>query len=114
VRLSKDGGVNWLDLSGILAVTDPWARFQVAVPADYRTNGVRVAVQSYAASYDLDSTFFVDAFGVGDEPPGAPILVSPAGGATVTVVRPTLAVTNAVDSQSDPLTYSFEFTRTPI
>jgi len=108
VRLSKDGGVNWLDLSGILAVTDPWARFQVAVPADYRTNGVRVAVQSYAASYDLDSTFFVDAFGVGDEPPGAPILVSPAGGATVTVVRPTLAVTNAVDSQSDPLTYSFE------
>jgi hypothetical protein len=108
VRLSKDGGVTWLDLSGILAVTDPWARFQVAVPADYRTNGVRVAVQSYAASYDLDSTFFLDALGVGDEPPGAPVPLSPADGATVTVVRPTLVVTNAVDSQSDPLTYSFE------
>ncbi|MFA6632624.1 MAG: hypothetical protein WCU90_10015, partial [Kiritimatiellia bacterium] len=108
VRLSKDGGVTWLDLSGILAVTDPWARFQYTVPADYRTNGVRVAVQSYAATYDLDSTFFLDVFGVGDEPPGAPVPVSPAHGATVTVVRPTLVVTNAVDSQSDPLTYSFE------
>ena len=35
-------------------------------------------------------------------------LVSPKGGVTVTVVRPALVVTNAVDTQSDPLTYSFE------
>jgi hypothetical protein len=70
---------------------------------------VRLAEQSYNGySGDLDSRFFIDAVGLGGEPPGAPIPASPADGATVTVVRPTLAVTNAVDSQSDPLTYSFE------
>ncbi len=108
LRLSKDGGATWLDLSGIIAVEEEWTRFQYAVPAEYRTNGIRVAIQSYAYSSDLDSAFYIDSFGVGEEIPGAPAPVSPVDGATVSVYRPVLTVTNAVDTQTDPLTYAFE------
>ncbi len=79
------------------------------MPADYRTNGVRLAVQSYNGyTADLDSQFFIDVVGLGDEPPGAPVPLAPSNGATVTILRPTLTVANAIDSQTDPLTYSFE------
>ena len=108
VRLSKDGGVNWHDLSGALNVADTWGRFQYAVPADYRTAGVRIAVSSYAHRYDLDSQFYIDAFGIGGAAPGAPVPLTPADGATVTMLRPALVVENAVDNQSDLLTYRFE------
>ncbi len=108
VRLSKDGGVNWHDISGYLAVVDTWGRFQYAVPADYRTAGVRIAVSSYAHRYDLDSQFYIDAFGIGGAAPGAPVPLTPADGATVTLLRPALVVENAVDNQSDLLTYRFE------
>jgi hypothetical protein len=108
VQISKDGGINWLDISGILDITELWGRFQYEVPVDYRVDGLRLAVKSYTYYYDLDSKFFLDMVGIGDEPPGAPLPFTPANNATVTVLRPTLAVTNAIDLQSDLLTYSFE------
>ena len=108
VKLSKDGGLNWLDLSGIIAATETWTRFQYAIPAEYRTAGVRLAVESYASRYDLDSKLFIDALGIGGEAPGAPVPAAPTYGAIVAALRPQLVVTNASDAQSDALTYSFE------
>ena len=39
--------------------------------------------------------------------PGAPSLVSPIGGTTVTTHTPELVLANAVDPETDPLTYGF-------
>ncbi len=41
-------------------------------------------------------------------PPAAPLLDSPALGARVSTLQPTLAVQNAVDAEGDALTYEFE------
>jgi subtilase family serine protease/flagellar hook assembly protein FlgD len=43
-----------------------------------------------------------------NEEPGAPTLVAPASGATVSTPAPTLVVANAADPDLDPLTYEFE------
>jgi hypothetical protein len=108
VRLSKDGGLTWLDLSGVLAVVSGWTRFQYTVPAPYCLNNIRLQLRSYAYAYELEKAFYVDAIGIGVQTPGVPILATPAQGMTVTVLRPMLTVTNAIDYQSDPLTYHFE------
>ncbi|MBN2685867.1 MAG: choice-of-anchor J domain-containing protein, partial [Pontiellaceae bacterium] len=108
VRLSKDGGSSWVDVSGTIAVSQDWTRFQYDVPADYCTNGIRVAIRSYAYYSDLESAFFLDAVGVGGVVPGAPVAVSPLAGATVSDLLPVLTVQNSDDYQSDPLTYRFE------
>ena len=107
VRISKNGGMTWLDLSGNIPVGTAWTRFQYAVPSEYRTNGVRVAVQSYNP-YDYECRLLIDAFGVGAETPGEPMLLTPGPSASVSEQRPLLTVMNAVDSQADALTYSFE------
>jgi flagellar hook assembly protein FlgD/Tol biopolymer transport system component len=44
----------------------------------------------------------------GNDAPGAPGLVAPAMGSSVTTLTPTLTVTNAVDPDSSVLTYEFE------
>jgi hypothetical protein len=51
------------------------------------------------------ASFFVN---TANDPPGAPSISSPANGAKVPNLRPTLQVTNAVDPDRDPLVYEFE------
>jgi subtilase family serine protease len=51
------------------------------------------------------ASFFVN---IANDPPSAPVLVSPASGASVALLQPELAVTNAVDPEGVPLTYQFE------
>ncbi len=108
VRLSKDGGLTWYDLTGSMAVASGWARFQYTIPTDYCTNGIRLQVRSYAYGAELEKSFHLDAVGIGGQTPSAPMLASPVNGETVPVLRPTLTVRNAVDYQSDPLSYRFE------
>jgi subtilase family serine protease/fibronectin type 3 domain-containing protein len=50
-------------------------------------------------------TFFVN---LANDPPGAPILVDPVDGRTVTTATPTLRLTNTTDADQDALTYEFE------
>jgi fibronectin type 3 domain-containing protein/flagellar hook assembly protein FlgD len=53
------------------------------------------------------STFFVN---VANDPPGAPVPLSPTGGIAVGTRTPELRVQNAVDLDGDALTYEFEVT----
>jgi hypothetical protein len=54
----------------------------------------------------VDDVFFLDG-GSGNEAPGAPLLVGPPDGAMGQPSQPTLMVSNAIDPESDPLTYTF-------
>jgi hypothetical protein len=51
---------------------------------------------------------WLDKVGIGGIMPGAPTLASPLNASLVTALRPTLAVTNAVQAENYPLTYNFE------
>src|SRR5258706_12517619 len=50
-------------------------------------------------------SFFVN---LGNDPPSAPILMSPVDGQVVTTATPTLRLHNSVDPDGDALTYEFE------
>ncbi len=107
VQVSTDGGTNWQDLMDI----DPtwssadWVRMQVPLDAYLVSNlRLRFVVTGYYGSSEI----FLDNIGVGPQTPAAPTPSSPAVGSDVTDLYPTLVVNNAVDYQSDPLTYEFE------
>ena len=51
---------------------------------------------------------FLDNISIGEQTPAAPTLNSPAMGNSEPTVRPTLTVDNAVEYQSDPLTYHYQ------
>ncbi len=108
-QASTDGGVGWSDLAGLNYNWDQnWTRFQVPLNSyTNRTIRLRFIVWSeYGTAPDQD--LFLDNIGIGEPAPGAPTLAAPANLASVTIVRPTLAVTNAVDFQGDALAYRFE------
>ena len=56
------------------------------------------------SSWTPIASFLVDA---ANEPPAAPVPDSPAPGARVATLQPTLVVVNAADPELDPLTYDF-------
>jgi hypothetical protein len=68
VRLSRNGGLNWLDLSGHIARDAQWTRYQYAVPADYRVAGVRLAVTTYTY-YEVEAKLQIDKLTVEEAPP---------------------------------------------
>jgi len=111
VQISTNSGTAWTELSAFnlsYGFNSAWTRKQASLLA-YR--GTNVRLRCFTSSYwnsAPSSDFFVDNFGIGDGAPGAPSLLSPAMFDSVGVLRPTLVVGSAVDSQSDPLTYRFE------
>jgi bacillopeptidase F (M6 metalloprotease family)/fibronectin type 3 domain-containing protein len=109
VQLSNNGGRTWTDISGDMdAKPGLWKQFQFAVPAAFQVDGVRLRLRAYTHSSDRATQFFVDRLAIGEVIPSAPIPQSPADGAVVSVLSPTLTVINAVDIMDDNGSYEFE------
>jgi hypothetical protein len=111
VQVSTDGGVAWVDLTALnqdTGFSSEWVRRQVSLQ-DYtnRTVRLRFVVYSYWGAAPA-SEILIDQIGLGEPAPGAPTLVAPAQSDTVADVRPLLVAGNAIEYQSDPLTYRFE------
>jgi hypothetical protein len=110
VQASTDGGLNWADLP---AGQDhdwnsDWTRRQVSL-ASYTNQTIRLRFLTYGIwSTAPDEDVFLDNIGIGEDAPGAPTLNAPLSSSLVEYVRPTLVVNNAIDYQSEPVTYQFE------
>jgi hypothetical protein len=75
----------------------------------YNNQTIRLRLVTYEFNGGApDSDIWVDNIGIGDPPPGPPSLNAPEQLSSVSVLRPTLVVNNAIDYQSDPLSYRFE------
>ena len=111
LQYSQDDGVTWPELSAANLDagfdTSVWQRKQVPL-ASLGGRTVRLRFISYSDAYARASDIFLDNIGIGEPAPAAPVLVSPVAGALVPDVRPLLTLQNAIDVQSDPLTYRFE------
>ena len=111
VQISTDGGVSWTDLSALNqdnGFSSDWAHRQISLQA-YTNHTVRLRFNVYSYNgYAPASEIAIDQAGIGEPAPGAPSLVAPAQFDSVTEVRPMLKAGNAIDFQSDPLTYRFE------
>ncbi len=104
-----DAGLSTLAASsGVLAETPGNTTW--TVPVALSENGTyywraRAFDGAIASGWSDASSFFVN---TANDAPGAPVLSSPAEGSTVATLNPLLAVTNAVDPDSDNLTYDVE------
>ena len=109
-QVSADGGINWTDLSAgnvDYPFNATWTRKQISLAA-YTNQTIRLRFYTACDWRAPEEDLFLDNIGVGEPAPGAPSLVSPVPLSSVTVVRPLLVVSNAIDYQSDPLSYRFE------
>jgi hypothetical protein len=109
-QVSTNGGVGWVDVHAQNYYWDQadWLKVQVSLSA-YRRADVRVRFASWSVEGTSPATdIYIDRIGVGEQPPGAPVLASPVNFASINDRQPLLVVTNATDPQSDPLTYRFE------
>jgi hypothetical protein len=110
-QVSTNSGLNWMDLTALNLNYDwssDWVRQQVSLAA-YTNQSVRLRFLSYnTVGSAPDQDIFLDNVGIGEPSPGAPTLSAPVQLSSVSVVRPTLVVTNALDYQGDPLFYRFE------
>jgi hypothetical protein len=109
-QVSTNGGITWQDLGEIYIHDNQslpdWVRMQTSL-SGYLVDNLRLRFRVYG-NYGGDSNIFLDNIAVGEQTPAAPTLNSPAWGADEATVRPTLVVDNAVDFQSDPMTYHFQ------
>jgi len=118
IDISNDNGTTWpanLVLVGDVTHTAQWRILQVNVEEHLAlTSQMRLRVQAADGTSTgdiieggLDDVFLYDR-GDGNNPPSAPLLVSPPEGASGLPPTPTLIVANAVDPEGDPLTYGFQ------
>lgn len=107
--MSQDDGVSWGDVAGTPVgegtITDRLC-YQVSL-SDYDGSIIRLRYKAYAY-YDNGVSLMIGDIGMGEPEPSAPILAAPYNYESVTLPRPTLSVTNAVDFQGDSLEYEFE------
>jgi hypothetical protein len=118
IDVSNDGGASWpanLVFVGDVTHTAEWRNLQVNLEEHIALTSqmlVRVQAADGIATGDIieggvDDVFLYDR-GDGNNPPSAPVLVSPPEGASGQPPTPTLIVANAVDPEGDPLTYGFQ------
>jgi hypothetical protein len=85
-----------------------WVREQASLSA-YVNQTLRLRLLSFEyGGRAPDSDIFLDNIGIGDPVPGAPSLNAPTQLSSVSVLRPTLVVNNAIDYQNNLLSYRFE------
>ncbi|MBK1828081.1 fibronectin type III domain-containing protein, partial [Haloferula rosea] len=111
VQLSTDGGLTWGDLSSLnlnYTYDQPDWRFLQVSLAPWMGQQVRLSFVTSGSNNQPTSNILIDSIGIGEEPPGAPSPLSPIDQNIVPELRPILTTVNAVDPQSDPLTYRFE------
>ena len=109
VQVSTDAGTTWQDLTDLSINynwdSSDWLRMQTTL-GSYLVSDLRLR---FVLTGDYGGAqIFLDNIGIGPGTPTAPTLNAPAQGANVTEVFPELVVDNAVDFQSDPLTYEFQ------
>ncbi|MEE4272150.1 MAG: Calx-beta domain-containing protein, partial [Thermoanaerobaculales bacterium] len=109
-EVSTDQGLTWQNLAD-LYISDNWSspewvRMQTSLTG-YLVTDLRLRFRVYG-NYGGDENIFLDNISVGEQTPGAPTLNSPAWGADEPTVRPVLTVNNAIDYQSDPMTYEYQ------
>ncbi|MGB6223448.1 hypothetical protein, partial [Haloferula sp.] len=110
VQVSTDGGINWPEIATLNRNTgynQPDWEFMQASLTTWIGQKIRLRFVTLCSSQPA-SDIFIDNIGIGEEPPGAPTPFTPIDQNIVTQLRPTLTVRNAIDPQSDPLTYRFE------
>jgi hypothetical protein len=108
-QVSVNGGLTWADVPGTVvgSSTFDWTRVQISL-ASWVGQTIRLRFQTSNDGYNHGVQCAIDDIGIGEPEPGTPVLLSPLGGAQVSVLRPTLNIRNAVDAQGDELTYEFE------
>jgi hypothetical protein len=111
VQVSTNEGLTWSDLSSLnlnftYSSPETW-EFKQASLAAWVGQRIRLRFVT-SATGQPDSDLFLDNIGIGEGAPAAPGLVSPLSHESVDILRPTLTVSNAIDYQSDALTYRFE------
>jgi hypothetical protein len=84
-----------------------WVRKQASLSA-YANQTLRLRFVTGDNNYAPDSDIWLDDIGIGEPPSGPPSLNAPTQLSSVSVLRPTLVVNNAINYQSDPLSYRFE------
>ncbi len=109
-QVSTNGGLTWQDL-GEIYISDnqslpDWTRMQTSL-SGYLVDNLRLRFRVYG-NYSGDSNIFLDNIAVGEQTPGAPTLNSPVWGDDEATIRPTFVVNNAIDYQSDLMTYEFQ------
>ena len=112
LQVSLNGGVSWTELPTCNINTGAslpnWTKFQASLGAHVgKTIRLRLTTETFYGSAPV-AALAIDAFGVGEEAPEPPALVSPANLQVVPTVTPTLVISNAFDCQTDPLSYRFE------
>jgi hypothetical protein len=109
-EISTDQGLTWQNLADVYIhdnwSSPTWVRMQTSL-SGYLVADLRLRFRVYG-NYGGDSNLFLDNISIGEQTPGAPTLNAPAWGASEPTVRPTLVVDNAVDLQSDPMTYEYQ------
>jgi hypothetical protein len=124
IDLSNDGGASYpVNLVAIGDVTSSPAWHELAVDLEDLlplTASMRIRVQAADGIAEgdiveggIDDVAVLDR-GSGNEPPGAPALVSPPNGAIGLPPSPVLTVANATDPEGDPLTYGFRVYADPL
>jgi hypothetical protein len=112
LQISLNGGVAWTELPTCNINTGTtlanWTKYQASLSQHVgKTIRLRLYTETYYGTAPV-AALAIDAFGVGEEAPEPPTLVSPANLEIVSVVTPTLVISNAFDCQTDPLSYCFE------
>jgi hypothetical protein len=109
-EVSTDQGLTWQNLADLYIhdnwISADWIRMQTSL-SSYLVSDLRLRFR-VRGNYGGDSNIFLDNISIGEQTPGAPTLNSPAWGADEPTVRPALIVNNAVDFQSDPMTYEYQ------
>ncbi len=110
VEVSVDGGVTWQDLPELQLNyywgPSPWVRMQTSL-SGYLVPNLRLRFRGTGPNGG-DENVFLDSIGLGEEPPSAPTIESPVDNSNVDDLRPLLTVANALDYQSDLLTYQYQ------
>ncbi len=111
LQYSENGGLSWPELPAANRdggySSAAWELVQVPL-SSLGGKTVRLRFASSSDNGARASDIYLDSIGIGDPQPAAPVLLSPVNAAWVSDVRPLLTVQNALDVQSDPLTYRFE------
>ena len=110
VQVSTNGGVTWVDVSGMSRSNDYSQAGWEYLSASLQTwvgQVIRLRIISWGLGQP-NSSLWIDSVGIGEPAPLSPAIASPKTGDVASERRPVLTVDNAIDFQSDNLSYRFE------
>ena len=96
----------WRQVAGVAETTSTTSWTVTTTLTENQTYYWRARAFDGSLYSDWAEAWFV--VNTANDAPGAPALYSPLDGATIATFTPTLSVANAVDPDSDVLTYEFE------